>query len=119
MFLATSPAAGKVAMAVAVSPASVKGGLNAGKLVGGLAKLCGGGGGGRPNLAQAWPTSCVVSHEAAVLMSPMQAAHAVVWVHVGAVGCRRAARAQKPSRMQWRRPGQPWKKGWRNCRRWG
>lgn len=52
VFLATSPAAGKVAMAVAVSPAAVEGGLNAGKLVGGLAKLCGGGGGGRPNLAQ-------------------------------------------------------------------
>lgn len=53
VFLVTSPAAGKVAMAVAASPAAVKAGLNAGKLVGGLAKLCGGSGGGRPNLAQA------------------------------------------------------------------
>lgn len=40
-------------MAVAASPAAVKAGLSAGKLVGTLAKLCGGGGGGRPNLAQA------------------------------------------------------------------
>ena len=31
----------------------VKGGLQAGKFIGGIARLCGGGGGGRPNLAQA------------------------------------------------------------------
>lgn len=31
----------------------VKAGLQAGKFVGELAKLCGGGGGGRPNFAQA------------------------------------------------------------------
>jgi len=30
-----------------------KKGLQAGKFIGGIAKLCGGGGGGRPNLAQA------------------------------------------------------------------
>ncbi|MCL2934384.1 MAG: DHHA1 domain-containing protein, partial [Trichodesmium sp. MAG_R03] len=28
-------------------------GLQAGKFIGGIAKICGGGGGGRPNLAQA------------------------------------------------------------------
>lgn len=44
---------GGVVMAAAASPAAVKAGVAAGKLVGGLAKLCGGGGGGRPNLAQA------------------------------------------------------------------
>jgi alanyl-tRNA synthetase len=31
----------------------VKGGLQAGKLVGAVAKVCGGGGGGKPGLAQA------------------------------------------------------------------
>ena len=31
----------------------MKGGIQAGKFIGGIAKLCGGGGGGRPNLAQA------------------------------------------------------------------
>ncbi|MBD0266268.1 MAG: hypothetical protein ICV78_27190, partial [Tolypothrix sp. Co-bin9] len=30
-----------------------KKGLQAGKFIGGIAKICGGGGGGRPNLAQA------------------------------------------------------------------
>lgn len=31
----------------------VKGGLQAGKFIGGIAKLCGGGGGGKPHMAQA------------------------------------------------------------------
>lgn len=53
VFLVTSPADGKVAMAVAASPAAISAGVNAGKLVGQLAKHCSGGGGGRPNLAQA------------------------------------------------------------------
>ncbi len=44
---------GKVSLVAAFSPAVVQQGLNAGKFVGTLAKLCGGGGGGRPNLAQA------------------------------------------------------------------
>ena len=44
---------GKVGMAAAFSPEVVKGGLQAGKFIGGIAKICGGGGGGRPNLAQA------------------------------------------------------------------
>ncbi len=37
----------------AFGPAVVKAGLQAGKFVGAIAKVCGGGGGGRPNLAQA------------------------------------------------------------------
>jgi alanyl-tRNA synthetase len=43
----------KVSMVAAFSPAVVKSGLQAGKFVGGIAQLCGGKGGGRPNLAQA------------------------------------------------------------------
>lgn len=46
-------AAGKVSFVAALSPSVVKGGLQAGKLVGSVAKLCGGGGGGKPALAQA------------------------------------------------------------------
>jgi alanyl-tRNA synthetase len=47
------PEDGKVAIVVAVSDAAVKKGLKAGAVAGSLAKLCGGGGGGRPNLATA------------------------------------------------------------------
>lgn len=42
----------KVALVAAFSPAVVKAGLNAGSIIGASAKICGGGGGGRPNLAQ-------------------------------------------------------------------
>lgn len=48
-----SAAGGKVSLVVAFSPSVVKRGLQAGKFVGSIAKVCGGGGGGRPNLAQA------------------------------------------------------------------
>lgn len=51
--LGSVPEEGKVSFVAAFSPAVVKKGLQAGKLVGAIAKLCGGGGGGRPNLAQA------------------------------------------------------------------
>ncbi len=44
---------GKVAIVVALGEAAVKKGLKAGAIAGSLAKLCGGGGGGRPNLATA------------------------------------------------------------------
>jgi alanyl-tRNA synthetase len=44
---------GKVSLVAAFSPGVVKKGVQAGKFVGAIAKLCGGGGGGRPNLAQA------------------------------------------------------------------
>jgi len=51
--LGSVPEAGKVSLVAAISPEVNKAGLQAGKLVGEIAKLCGGGGGGRPNLAQA------------------------------------------------------------------
>jgi len=51
--LGSVPEPDKVSLVAAFSPAVVKKGLQAGKLVGAIAKLCGGGGGGRPNLAQA------------------------------------------------------------------
>jgi alanyl-tRNA synthetase len=51
--LGSIPEEGKVSFVAAFSPEVVKKGLQAGKLVGAIAKLCGGGGGGRPNLAQA------------------------------------------------------------------
>ncbi|EIE20523.1 alanyl-tRNA synthetase [Coccomyxa subellipsoidea C-169] len=44
---------GKVAIVVALGGGAVKKGLKAGAIAGNLAKLCGGGGGGRPNLATA------------------------------------------------------------------
>jgi len=51
--LGSVPEEGKVTLVAAFSPAVVKTGLQAGKFIGAIAKLCGGGGGGRPNLAQA------------------------------------------------------------------
>ncbi|MFZ9737980.1 MAG: alanine--tRNA ligase [Prochlorotrichaceae cyanobacterium] len=51
--LASVPEAGKVSIVAAFGSAVVQKGLQAGKFVGGIAKICGGGGGGRPNLAQA------------------------------------------------------------------
>ncbi len=53
VFLIASPDSQKVSMVAAFSPAVVSQGLQAGKFVGSVAKICGGGGGGRPNLAQA------------------------------------------------------------------
>ncbi len=44
---------GKVALVCAVTPDLVKAGKNAGKIVGAIAKQCGGGGGGKPDRAQA------------------------------------------------------------------
>ena len=43
----------KVVLVAAFGPELIKRGLQAGKFVGAIAKICGGGGGGRPNLAQA------------------------------------------------------------------
>lgn len=48
-----SVSAGKVSLVAAISPKLNQRGLQAGKFVGEIAKLCGGSGGGRPNLAQA------------------------------------------------------------------
>ncbi|MBM5821492.1 MAG: alanine--tRNA ligase [Cyanobacteria bacterium K_Offshore_surface_m2_011] len=44
---------GKVILVAAFGPALVASGAKAGAFIGGIAKLCGGGGGGRPQLAQA------------------------------------------------------------------
>ena len=52
--LGSIPSAGKVSLVAAFSEQVYKGKkLPAGKFIGGIAKICGGGGGGRPNLAQA------------------------------------------------------------------
>lgn len=51
--LGSSPEGGKVNFVAAFSPEAVKQGLQAGKVIGAVAKICGGGGGGRPNFAQA------------------------------------------------------------------
>ena len=52
--LASVPSEGKVSLVAAFSPQVIKEKkLQAGKFIGGIAKICGGGGGGRPNLAQA------------------------------------------------------------------
>jgi alanyl-tRNA synthetase len=51
--LGSVPEQGKVSLVAAFSPEVIEQKLQAGKFIGGIAKLCGGGGGGRPNLAQA------------------------------------------------------------------
>ncbi|MEH2368953.1 alanine--tRNA ligase [Nostoc sp.] len=51
--LGSVPEEGKVSIVAAFSSEVNKKGLQAGKFVGAIAKICGGGGGGRPNLAQA------------------------------------------------------------------
>jgi len=51
--LGSVPETDKVSLVAAFSPEVNQKGLQAGKFVGAIAKICGGGGGGRPNLAQA------------------------------------------------------------------
>jgi alanyl-tRNA synthetase len=51
--LGSSPESQKVSLVAAFSPSVIQKGLQAGKFIGEIAKICGGGGGGRPNLAQA------------------------------------------------------------------
>ncbi|WP_028083468.1 alanine--tRNA ligase [Dolichospermum circinale] len=51
--LGSIPEAGKVSIVAAFSSEVNKKGIQAGKFVGNVAKICGGGGGGKPNLAQA------------------------------------------------------------------
>ena len=54
VMVASIPSEGKVSLVAAFSPQVIKEKkLQAGKFIGGIAKICGGGGGGRPNLAQA------------------------------------------------------------------
>ncbi|KAL0922281.1 hypothetical protein M5K25_006254 [Dendrobium thyrsiflorum] len=51
--LGSCPGEGKVSLVAAFSPGVIGMGLQAGKFIGSIAKICGGGGGGRPNFAQA------------------------------------------------------------------
>lgn len=51
--LIASTSGDKLAFVAAASPAAVKAGVQSGQVVGAVAKLCGGGGGGKPALAQA------------------------------------------------------------------
>lgn len=51
--LGSCPGEGKVSLVAAFTPGVVDLGVQAGKFIGPIAKLCGGGGGGRPNFAQA------------------------------------------------------------------
>ncbi|MGF1569939.1 MAG: alanine--tRNA ligase [Nodosilinea sp.] len=51
--LGSVPEPDKVSLVAAFSPEVIAYQLQAGRFIGGIAKLCGGGGGGRPNLAQA------------------------------------------------------------------
>ncbi|MEM7066641.1 MAG: alanine--tRNA ligase [Cyanobacteria bacterium P01_B01_bin.77] len=51
--LGSIPAEGKVSLVAAFSKPTMDKGLKAGKFIGGIAKITGGGGGGRPNFAQA------------------------------------------------------------------
>lgn len=51
--LGSVPEPEKVSLVAAFSPTVNQKGIQAGKFIGAIAKLCGGGGGGRPNLAQA------------------------------------------------------------------
>lgn len=53
LVLAAKPAENKVNLIAAVSPAGIKAGIKAGDLIKTIAPLVGGGGGGRPDLAQA------------------------------------------------------------------
>ncbi|KAK7277432.1 hypothetical protein RIF29_18584 [Crotalaria pallida] len=51
--LGSCPGEGKVSLVAAFTPGVIDQGIQAGKFIGQIAKLCGGGGGGRPNFAQA------------------------------------------------------------------
>ncbi|CAK9153926.1 unnamed protein product [Ilex paraguariensis] len=53
VILGSCPGEGKVSLIAAFSPGVVDLGIQAGKFIGPIAKLCGGGGGGKPNFAQA------------------------------------------------------------------
>ncbi|KAL3624356.1 hypothetical protein CASFOL_033172 [Castilleja foliolosa] len=66
--LGSSPDEKRVCLVAAFSPGVVKMGIQAGKFIGPIAKLCGGRGGGRPNFAQAGgsePENLVVALEKA------------------------------------------------------
>ncbi|PNW79843.1 hypothetical protein CHLRE_08g368900v5 [Chlamydomonas reinhardtii] len=61
----------KVNFVAAFSAGAVKAGVQAGKLVGAVAKVCGGGGGGKPALAQAGGKDASKTSEALALASKM------------------------------------------------
>ncbi|MBD3885547.1 alanine--tRNA ligase [Phormidium tenue FACHB-886] len=67
--LGSAPEPEKVSLVAAFSKGVNSQGLQAGKFIGAIAKLCGGGGGGRPNLAQAG------GKDAAKLPEALEAAH--------------------------------------------
>jgi alanyl-tRNA synthetase len=66
---------GKVSMVAAFGPTVVADGLQAGKFIGGVAKVCGGGGGGRPNVAQAGGKDASKVPEALALAREQLLAH--------------------------------------------
>ncbi|UHA74302.1 alanine--tRNA ligase [Paenibacillus sp. 481] len=66
----------KVNFVVAVAPELVKQGLHAGKLIKELAAVCGGGGGGRPDMAQAGGKDASKLDEALALVDKLVAAQA-------------------------------------------
>ncbi len=63
----------QVNFVAAFGPAAVKAGAQAGKLVGAVAKVCGGGGGGKPALAQAGGKDASKTDEALALAMMMLA----------------------------------------------
>jgi alanyl-tRNA synthetase len=75
--LASVPAPDKVNLVAAFSKEVNDKGLQAGKFIGSIAKICGGGGGGRPNLAQAGgkdasQVAAALQHAKAELVSSLQ-----------------------------------------------
>ncbi len=61
----------KANFVAAFSPAVVKGGMQAGKVVGAVAKVCGGGGGGKPAMAKAGGKDASKLHDALALAKDM------------------------------------------------
>lgn len=53
VILGSCPGENKVSLVAAFTAGIVEEGVQAGKFIGQIAKICGGGGGGRPNFAQA------------------------------------------------------------------
>ncbi|MEA5464327.1 alanine--tRNA ligase [Leptothoe sp. PORK10 BA2] len=75
--LGSIPAEGKVSLVAAFSKAAMDKGLKAGQFIGGIAKITGGGGGGRPNFAQAG------GRDASKLPGALDAAKEQLWSALG------------------------------------
>lgn len=73
------PLVPQVGMVAAFGPEVVSSGLQAGKFIGGIARMCGGGGGGRPNLAQAG------GKDPSKIPEALEAARAQLTEHLSAV----------------------------------